>query len=93
MARALLAALHPELAGIRQPLAGEFSGSSGPSSAAISPRRSTSRRSAAVLAAVTSRLRREGRLAGDGGAREQLAERPPLAALRAVEGAGMAASG
>jgi glucosyl-3-phosphoglycerate synthase len=41
--------------------------------------------SAAVLAAVTSRLRREGRLgAGDIGAEHELLERPPLAELRAL---------
>jgi hypothetical protein len=39
-----------------------------------------------VLAAVTSRLRRAGRLAApDGG---ELPERPPLAELRALRGAG-----
>jgi glucosyl-3-phosphoglycerate synthase len=41
----------------------------------------------AVLGAVTSRLRREGRLA-DGGAENELRERPPLAELRAARLAG-----
>ncbi|HEY1539235.1 MAG TPA: glucosyl-3-phosphoglycerate synthase [Solirubrobacteraceae bacterium] len=41
--------------------------------------------SAAVLAAVTSRLRREGRLIGAG--RDELIERPALAELRALRGA------
>ncbi len=42
--------------------------------------------SAAVLAAVTSRLRREGRLLGVAG--DELLERPSLAELRALRGAG-----
>ena len=42
---------------------------------------------AAVLAAVTSRLRREGRLPGPHDPRAELVERPPLAALRALEDA------
>jgi hypothetical protein len=40
-----------------------------------------------VLAAVTSRLRREGRLL-DEGAADGLLERPPLASLRALRPAG-----
>jgi glucosyl-3-phosphoglycerate synthase len=42
--------------------------------------------SAAVLAAVTSRLRREGRLVGPGGG--EVLERPALAELRALRGPG-----
>jgi glucosyl-3-phosphoglycerate synthase len=42
--------------------------------------------SAAVLAAVTSRLRREGRLLDAAG--DELLERPPFAELRALRGAG-----
>jgi glucosyl-3-phosphoglycerate synthase len=42
--------------------------------------------SAAVLAAVTSRLRREGRLVGSGGG--EVLERPALAELRALRGPG-----
>ncbi len=49
--------------------------------------------SAAVLSAVTSRLRREGRLAGAGRPGPGLAERPPLASLLALEGAGAGAGG
>lgn len=41
---------------------------------------------AAVLAAVTSRLRREGRLVGSGGG--EVLERPALAELRALRGSG-----
>ena len=42
----------------------------------------------AVLAAVTTRLRREGRLADDGMPAIEVLERPPLAELRALRGAG-----
>jgi glucosyl-3-phosphoglycerate synthase len=43
--------------------------------------------SAAVLAALTTRLRREGRLAGDLDPRSEPIERPPLAELRTLEDA------
>ena len=42
----------------------------------------------AVLAAVTSRLRREGRLLDGAGAGAALLERPPLAELRALRDGG-----
>jgi len=122
-ARPLLAAFYPELAAIRQPLAGEFAArrellermafctgyavemgllvdvytaswagieaivqvdldvrqNRHQSIADLAPM------SAAVLAAVTSRLRREGRLvADDVCADRELRERPPLAELRAL---------
>ncbi len=124
-ARPLLAAFYPELAEVRQPLAGEFAArrelleqmafctgyavemgllldvyaasASGGRYGAIAQVDLDSRQNrhqsiddlapmaAAVLAAVTSRLRRDGRLApGDAGAELELLERPPLAELRAL---------
>jgi glucosyl-3-phosphoglycerate synthase len=117
-ARPLLAAFYPELAGIRQPLAGEFAarrellermafctgygveiallidvcaavGVDAIAQVDLDVRQNRHRpledlapMAAAVLAAVTCRLRREGRLAaGEGGAFDvpELPERPPLA--------------
>jgi glucosyl-3-phosphoglycerate synthase len=120
-ARPLLAAFYPELAPIRQPLAGEFAarrellerlafctgyavemgllldvyaeiGTEGMAQVDLEVRQNRHQPLAdlapmadAVLAAVTSRLRREGRLAdGDAPGAEELLERPPLAALRAL---------
>jgi glucosyl-3-phosphoglycerate synthase len=123
-ARPLLAAFYPQLADVRQPLAGEFAArrellermafctgyavemgllldvcaEAGVDAIAQVDLESRQNRhqpiaglapmAAAVLAAVTTRLRREGRLvAGDGvgGAGElELLERPPLAELRAL---------
>ncbi len=129
-ARPLLAAFYPELADVRQPLAGEFaarrelleqmafctgyaveigllldvhaaSASASVSASGVRIRaiaqvdldvRQNRHRSiadlapmaAAVLAAVTSRLRSEGRLVGDACADHELLERPPLAELRAL---------
>jgi len=121
-ARPLLAAFYPELADVRQPLAGEFAArrelleqmafctgyaveigllldvcaASGAGLRAIAQVdldvRQNRHRSiadlapmaAAVLAAVTSRLRSEGRLIGDACADHELLERPPLAELRAL---------
>ena len=127
-ARPLLAAFYPELADIRQPLAGEFAArrelleqmafctgyaveigllldvhAASASASASGIRidaiaqvdldvRQNRHRSiadlapmaAAVLAAVTSRLRSEGRLVGDACADHELLERPPLAELRAL---------
>ncbi|MEA2195249.1 MAG: glucosyl-3-phosphoglycerate synthase [Solirubrobacteraceae bacterium] len=121
-ARPLLAAFYPELAAIRQPLAGEFAarrellermafctgygveigllldvyaevGIAAIAQVDLDVRQNRHQPLAAlgpmadaVLAAVTARLRREGRLAGDGRGPE-LRERPPLASLRALEGA------
>jgi glucosyl-3-phosphoglycerate synthase len=121
MARPLLAAFYPELAAVRQPLAGEFAarrdllermafctgyavemgllldvqadaGIGAIAQVDLDVRQNRHQSiadlapmSAAVLAAVTSRLRREGRLgAGDIGAEHELLERPPLAELRAL---------
>ena len=119
-ARPLLAAFYPELAGLRQPLAGEFAGRrellermafctgyavemgllidvwSDAGSDAIAqvdldvrqnrhqPLERLAPMADAVLAAVTSRLRREGRLTAgaDAPAADELLERPPLAELR-----------
>ena len=116
-ARPLLAAFYPELAPIRQPLAGEFAarrelleqmafctgyavemgllldvwahaGSDALAQVDLDSRQNRHQRleeltpmASAVIGAVTSRLRREGRLAGevDG---EPALERPPLAQLR-----------
>ena len=123
-ARPLLAAFYPELADVRQPLAGEFAArrelleqmafctgyaveigllldvhaasASGIRIDAIAQVdldvRQNRHRSiadlapmaAAVLAAVTSRLRSEGRLVSDACADHELLERPPLAELRAL---------
>ena len=125
-ARPLLAAFYPELADVRQPLAGEFAArrelleqmafctgyaveigllldvhAASASASAIRIHaiaqvdldvRQNRHRSiadlapmaAAVLAAVTSRLRSEGRLVGDACADHELLERPPLAELRAL---------
>jgi glucosyl-3-phosphoglycerate synthase len=121
-ARPLLAAFYPELAAIRQPLAGEFAARrellermafctgyavemgllldvwADAGIGAIAQVDLDSRQNrhqaiddlapmaAAVLAAVTTRLRREGRLAAaDGTSGEPvLLERPPLAELRAL---------
>jgi glucosyl-3-phosphoglycerate synthase len=122
-ARPLLAAFYPELAEVRQPLAGEFAArrdllermafctgyavemgllldvwaDAGVGAIAQVDLDSRQNRhqsiadlapmAAAVLAAVTSRLRREGRLA-DEGAPVALLERPPLAVLRALPPSG-----
>jgi glucosyl-3-phosphoglycerate synthase len=120
-ARPLLAAFYPELAAIRQPLAGEFAarrellermafctgygvemgllldvyaelGLGAIAQVDLDSRQNRHRpleelapMSAAVLAVVASRLRREGRLAGGAGRFDgHLAERPPLADLRAI---------
>jgi glucosyl-3-phosphoglycerate synthase len=122
-ARPLLAAFYPELAALRQPLAGEFAArrellertafctgyaveigllldvyaAPGAGAEAIAqvdldvrqnrhqPLEDLAPMAAAVLAAVTTRLRREGRLAAaDGSAGPQLPERPALAELRAL---------
>ncbi len=118
-ARPLLAAFHPELAAVHQPLAGEIAarrellermafctgyavemgllldvhadaGIDAIAQVDLQTRQNRHQRledltpmAAAVLAAVTSRLRREGRLV-DAQHGEALRERPPLAALRAV---------
>lgn len=117
-ARPLLAAFYPELATVRQPLAGEVAarrellermafctgyaveigllidvhaevGIDALAQVDLDSRQNRHQRledltpmAGAVLATVTSRLRREGRLADDGG--DGLLERPPLAALRPV---------
>lgn len=120
-ARPLLAAFHPELAAIRQPLAGEVAGRrellerlpfttgygvdvgllldvhaevgiEAIAQVDLDVRQNRHRpiadlapMAAAVLAAVTCRLRREGRLvAGDASDGRELLERPPLAELRAL---------
>jgi glucosyl-3-phosphoglycerate synthase len=121
-ARPLLATFYPELATVRQPLAGEIAArrdllermafctgyavemgllldvlaDAGPGALAqvdLDSRQNRHQRledltpmAAAVLGAVTSRLRREGRLADDG-APVELLERPPLAELRALRSA------
>jgi len=123
MARPLLTALHPELAGLRQPLAGEFAarrdlleqmafctgyaveiGLLLDVHAAVGidaiaqvdldvrqnrhqPLEHLAPMAAAVLGAVTTRLRRDGRLTGDLDPRAQPTERPALAALRTLEDA------
>jgi glucosyl-3-phosphoglycerate synthase len=122
-ARPLLAAFYPELATVRQPLAGEIAARrellermafctgyavemgllldvhahAGIDALAQvdldvrqnrhQPLEALTPMASAVLAAVTSRLRREGRLL-DGGAEDGLLERPPLADLRALRPAG-----
>jgi glucosyl-3-phosphoglycerate synthase len=120
-ARPLLAAFYPELADVRQPLAGEFAahrellertafctgyavemgllldiyaaaGIDALAQVDLDVRQNRHRSLAelapmadAVLAAVTRRLRREGRLLGaDAGSEGDLLERPPLSALGAV---------
>lgn len=125
LARPLLAAFYPELAGLRQPLAGEFAArrdlleqmafctgygveigllldvyaQAGVDVIAQvdldvrqnrhQPLDDLAPMADAVLGAVTSRLRREGRLsaAGAAGAEPEPPERPPLMARRAFEGA------
>jgi glucosyl-3-phosphoglycerate synthase len=118
-ARPLLQAFYPELASVRQPLAGEFAarrellermpfctgyavemgllldvhadaGIDALAQVDLDVRQNRHQRledltpmAAAVLGAVTSRLRREGRLLDDGDAAAELPERPPLAQLRA----------
>jgi glucosyl-3-phosphoglycerate synthase len=122
-ARPLLAAFYPQLAAVRQPLAGEFAarrellermafstgyavemgllldvwahaGSDALAQVDLDSRQNRHQRlealtpmAAAVLGAVTSRLRREGRLAGEHD-REEPLERPPLVELRALRAAG-----
>jgi glucosyl-3-phosphoglycerate synthase len=127
-ARPLLAAFYPDLAPIRQPLAGEFAARrellehmafctgygveigllldvcSEAGIEAIAqvdlgvrqnrhqPLEDLAPMAAAVLGAVTRRLRREGRLTGEGGRDacerdRELPERPALASLRALEDA------
>ena len=119
-ARPLLAAFHPELAAVHQPLAGEIAArrellervpfctgygvdigllldicaEAGMDALAQvdldvrqnrhQPLEDLAPMAAAVLAAVTSRLRRDGRLAGDPSGDDALPERPPLAELRAL---------
>ena len=121
-ARPLLEAFYPELAQMRQPLAGEMAGRrellervafctgysiemgllldvyaevglDGLAQVDLCVRQNRHQSiadlapmSAAVLAAVTSRLHREGRLLEPAGG--ALLERPPLAELRALRGAG-----
>ena len=123
MARPLLAAFYPELADVRQPLAGEFAarrdlleqmafctgyaveiGLLLDVRAAIGvdaiaqvdldvrqnrhqPLHDLGPMADAVLGAVRRRLRREGRLVADSGVGHGLPERPPLAALRALDAA------
>ena len=126
-ARPLLAAFYPQLAAVRQPLAGEVAarrellerlpfctgyavemgllldvcaaaGIDAIAQVDLQTRQNRHRRledltpmAAAVLGAVTSRLSREGRLAGDDGDGEGCAgsvERPPLAELRALRPTG-----
>jgi glucosyl-3-phosphoglycerate synthase len=122
-ARPLLAAFYPQLAGVHQPLAGEFAARrellerlafctgyavemgllldvcalAGPGAIAQvdldvrqnrhQPLDDLGPMASAVLAAVTTRLAREGRLDGRAGARGELVERPALASLQALEGA------
>lgn len=119
-ARPLLAAFHPALAAIRQPLAGEFAarrelleqtafctgyavemgllldvcaavGAEAIAQVDLDSRQNRHQRledltpmAAAVLGAVTSRLRRDGRLAGRPDGCDGPVERPPLAELRAL---------
>lgn len=121
-ARPLLATFYPELAQVRQPLAGETAGrrelferlafctgyavetgllldvyaAVGIDAMAQvdldvrqnrhQPIEALAPMAAAVLAAVTSRLQREGRMLGEPAV--ELLERPPLAELRALRGAG-----
>jgi glucosyl-3-phosphoglycerate synthase len=124
-ARPLLQAFYPELAALRQPLAGEFAarrellermpfctgyavemgllldvhaeaGLDAFAQVDLDSRQNRHQRledlapmAAAVLGAVTSRLRREGRLLGDGdGDGAALPERPPLIQLRSPCGGG-----
>ncbi|MFP5363225.1 MAG: glucosyl-3-phosphoglycerate synthase [Thermoleophilia bacterium] len=118
-ARPLLSAFYPELADVRQPLAGEFAarrellermafctgyaveigllldvwadaGTAALAQVDLESRQNRHQRledlapmAGAVLGAVTTRLRREGRLVGAQDAEAQL-ERPPLAELRAI---------
>jgi glucosyl-3-phosphoglycerate synthase len=122
-ARPLLAAFYPELAAVRQPLAGEIAarrellermafctgyavemgllldvhaqaGTDALAQVDLDVRQNRHQRledltpmAAAVLGAVTSRLRREGRLTGEQRG-DALRERPPLAELRALRLAG-----
>jgi glucosyl-3-phosphoglycerate synthase len=122
-ARPLLAAFYPELAAMRQPLAGEFAarrellermpfctgyavemgllldvhaeaGLDALAQVDLDTRQNRHQRledltpmAAAVLGAVTSRLRRQGRLL-DGGNEAALPERPPLTQLRSPFGGG-----
>jgi glucosyl-3-phosphoglycerate synthase len=120
-ARPLLAAFYPQLASIRQPLAGEFAarrellertafctgygveigllldvyakiGTGAIAQVDLDSRQNRHRpleelapMAAAVLAAVATRLRHEGRLAGDlGPIGADVPERPPLAGLRTI---------
>ncbi len=123
-ARPLLAAFYPELADVRQPLAGEFAahrellermafctgyavemgllidvwaqaGSDALAQVDLDSRQNRHQRlddlmpmAGAVLGAVTSRLRREGRLAGESNGCDGAVERPPLVELRALRAAG-----
>ena len=123
-ARPLLAEFYPELAGLRQPLAGEFAARrelleqmafctgyavemgllldvhAAVGIGAIAqvdldvrqnrhqPLERLAPMADAVLAAVTSRLRREGRLTAAGSPADGLLDRPPLAELRALRDAG-----
>jgi glucosyl-3-phosphoglycerate synthase len=118
-ARPLLQAFYPELASMRQPLAGEFAarrellermpfctgyavemgllldvhaavGVDALAQVDLDSRQNRHQRledltpmAAAVLGAVTSRMRREGRLPNEASAPAGLPERPPLAKLRA----------
>ena len=130
MARPLLAEFYPELADLRQPLAGEFAarrdllermafctgyaveigllldvyadiGIDAIAQVDLDVRQNRHQplddlasMAAAVLGAVTCRLRREGRLTTGGGEpHPEIAERPPLAALRALEGAAQGRAG
>jgi len=122
-ARPLLNAFYPELAAVRQPLAGEIAarrellariafctgygvdvgllvdvyaelGLDGLAQVDLDVRQNNHRplvdlapMAAAVLGAVTSRLRRDGRLV-DGATGEAPLERPPMAAVRAVRASG-----
>jgi glucosyl-3-phosphoglycerate synthase len=122
-ARPLLATFYPELAEIRQPLAGEFAarrdllermtfctgyaveigllldvyatiGIGAIAQVDLDVRQNRHRplhdlgaTADAVVAAVSRRLRREGRLLGDDEPRHELLERPPLGSLRAFEDA------
>jgi glucosyl-3-phosphoglycerate synthase len=122
-ARPLLAAFYPQLATIRQPLAGEFAarrellermafctgygveigllldvygelGIDAIGQVDLEVRQNRHQplddlapMATAVLGAVTRRLRRAGRLAGDHLAHDELPERPPLASLRLLQDA------
>ncbi len=119
-ARPLLDAFYPELAAVRQPLAGEFAarrellermafctgyaveigllldvhadaGIDAIAQVDLDSRQNRHQRledltpmAASVLGAVTSRLRREGRLAGEAEGPDGPVERPPLAELRSL---------